>query len=312
MSLGDAPAISVVMPAFNADRYLEEAVDSILAQTFTDFELVVVDDGSTDRTREILEGYARRDARLVVVSAVGKGFVDALTTGVATARAAWIARMDGDDRSTPDRLQRQWDFLQATPEVGLLGSTVQVIDSLGQRLHMIRYPLADPVIRLTLRHAPAFAHGAVIMRRDDLAAVGGYSAGAHPADDYDLWCRLVAHGVRAANIDQPLYEYRLNEQGISHRHPVDMDRKAREIGQAYGRSLPTPPRWRELVAAIDGIAAQVATGDAAPTALRRVSRSLLSAGWLWARESASTGALCLRGAMTAEVRYRRALRAARS
>lgn len=296
------------MPAFNAERYIEEAVDSILAQTFTEFELVAVDDGSTDRTREILDRYGRKDARVAVVSAVGKGFVHALTTGVSAARGAIIARMDADDRSSPDRLQLQWGFLEARPEVGLLGSSVQVIDERGEPLNVIRYPLTDPIIRLTLRHQTAFAHGSVVMRREALLAVGGYRAAAHPADDYELWCRLVANGVKAANIDATLYEYRVNAEGISRSRPADMQRAAREAGEAYGRELRPIPTWTELKAGIRAVAAEVDAGAAAPAALRRVSRSLLASAPLWSRSRPLTGVLCLRGAVAAESSYRRTAR----
>lgn len=304
-----APSVSVVMPAFNVERFVAEAVESVLDQTFTDLELVAVDDGSTDGTRRILDGYAQRDARMRVVSTLGKGFVDALTTGIAAARGPLIARMDADDRSVVDRLERQAEVLRADASIDLVGSSIQVIDRSGHPRHVVRYPLTDPIIRLALRHGPAFAHGAVLIRREVLVAAGGYSAAAHPADDYELWCRLAVHGARGENIDRPLYEYRINDQGISRTRPEQMRRRAREVGAAYGRMLRRQPAWRELRGAIRSVERQVTDGQADPASLRRASRSLADAAPLWARRAPVTGLRCVGGALVAEAAYRRSRRA---
>lgn len=302
---GAVPAISVVMPAYNTERYVDEAVSSILAQTFTDWELVAIDDHSTDNTKRILDSYAASDPRIRVVTTVGKGFVDALRTGVEASHGGLIARMDSDDRSAPTRLERQWEFLQAHPEVGLLGTSVRVIDSEGVTLSAIRYPSSDAIIRLALRHETTFAHGAVVMNRHALLAVGGHRHDAYPADDYELWCRLVTSGVRAANLDEPLYDYRVNDTGISRTQTAEQIAMARAVGRSYGNTLADRPTLREIRDELMELSRRVSSGEVDPRALRRAAQSLQAGSGAWLRNSPSSMIRCLVGAMIAEVRFRR-------
>src|SRR5947208_11205951 len=138
------PLVSVVMPVYNGERFVVEAVRSILAQTFRDFECIVVDDGSTDRTPELLAIEQTGDPRLVVHRQPSNmGFRMALNTGCALARGEFIARMDADDVSLPTRLERQVAFLRANPRVGAVGSAIQVIDDRGVRSRIKSYPLGS-------------------------------------------------------------------------------------------------------------------------------------------------------------------------
>jgi len=302
------PAISVVMPAHNAVEFVVDAVESILDQSFDNFELVVVDDGSDDGTREHLEDYARRDGRVRVLSSSGRGFVDAVMTGVQHARGPWIARMDADDRSHPERLAAQHAYLSAHPSIRLLGSTARVIWPGGGPASVIRYPLSDALIKLCLAAHTTFAHGSVMMRRNDIMAVGGYQRQAFPAEDYDLWCRMALNGVVMANLDQPLYEYRLSPAGTSRRRAEEQKARAREIGRRYVRELHPRPSVRDARRSALDLASLVELGGADPRSLRRASHSLLDAAPRWMRRSPGTGLACGAAAMTAERAFRRAER----
>ncbi|MGH8975927.1 MAG: glycosyltransferase, partial [Acidimicrobiia bacterium] len=212
---GGRPPVSVVMPVRNGARDLDEALASMLSQTFEDFELIAVDDHSTDETPVRLRRATGEDPRVRSIASPGHGFVAAVSAGVAASGGEWIARMDADDRSHPDRLARQMAHLHDHAEVDVLGTSVRVIDAGGNAAGTIRYPLDHALIALSLRANTALHHGTVIVRRAALASAGGYRPESFPAEDYDLWCRLVIAGARLANLDEPLYDYRLSAGGVS-------------------------------------------------------------------------------------------------
>lgn len=188
--------ISVVMPVFNGERYLEEAVASVLRQTFDDFELIVVDDGSVDRTPELLRCVAEKDRRVRVVTQANGGIVKALNRGVAEAEGDFIARMDADDVSHPTRLSRQYAVACADPSVVVLGGDCDVIDENGASLGTRRFP-TDParVLRTILNGANPIAHPTVLVRKDALLRVGAYRERFRHAEDVDLWLRLSRLGT---------------------------------------------------------------------------------------------------------------------
>jgi hypothetical protein len=199
--------VTVLMSVFNGQRYLREAVESILGQTFEDFELLVVNDGSTDASRAILDSY--RDPRLRIVEhATNLGLSRSLNRGIAQARGRYVARLDADDVAEPDRLQRQVDFLDRHPDVVLLGSCYTVIDEDGHRIGQRWVPVDDLEIRWMLEFCNAFAHSAVMLRRDALAGEAVvYDESLVYAMDYDLWTRLAGRG-RLANLDACLVRWR--------------------------------------------------------------------------------------------------------
>src|SRR5262249_44526169 len=173
-----APLVSVVMPVYNGERFVVEAVRSILAQTFRDFECLVVDDGSTDRTPELLAAEQARDPRLVVHrQPANLGFREALTTGCALARGELIARMDADDISLPTRLERQVAFLQTHPKVGVVGSAVQFLDDRGAPGAIKLNPLGSGLAAWSMVFFNSLVHPSVTLRRAALEAAGGYPAG---------------------------------------------------------------------------------------------------------------------------------------
>lgn len=209
----DAPAVSVVMPVFDDAAHLRPAIDSILGQTLTDLELVVVDDGSTDDTPAILAAVA--DPRLRVVRQQHAGLVPALNRGLAEARGRHVARMDADDLSLPGRLDAQARFLDRHPQMALVGSRFAHVDEEGRRLNDgVWLPRLHEGIWLEmLRGRLGVLHATAMVRRPVLEALGGYDPDFRHSEDVELFARLV-HRHRAANLPQVLYLWRIRRASI--------------------------------------------------------------------------------------------------
>jgi glycosyltransferase involved in cell wall biosynthesis len=208
------PAISVIMPAFNAERFVAESVESVLSQTFKDFELVVVNDGSRDRTAEILDRY--RDRRIVRIDHKdNQGLARTLNHGLKAAKGEFVARLDSDDVALPTRLEEQVAFLSRDTGTVIVGSNCEEIDEAGTYIRTWHYPLDDTDIRWhTLFHC-SFVHSSVMFRTAILRSNGlNYDVKAVYAQDYELWSRLLSYG-RGANIRQPLVKYRTHTRQIS-------------------------------------------------------------------------------------------------
>lgn len=188
--------ITVLMPAFNRDRFVGEAIESVVAQDFATFELVIVDDGSTDRTPEILRAWAQRDPRIVVVTAPqNEGIPKALNRGLRAARAPYVARLDSDDRMLPGRLAAQAAILDAHADVVLVSCAYDLIDVDGNYLD--RWAGGEPheVAAFFLNFYNIVGGGGQVMfRRDDVLAEGGYAEAYAGSEDYDLWVRMLRRG----------------------------------------------------------------------------------------------------------------------
>jgi glycosyltransferase involved in cell wall biosynthesis len=241
------PTVSVLMPVHNAERYLGEAVESILGQTFADFEFLIVDDGSTDRSRAILERYAAQDQRIHLTSRPNTGYAVALNELLSLARGQLVARMDADDVALPERLARQVDYLRAHPDVVCVGSAVHFIDA-GGRFLRDRHPGMEheAIQERALAGDCALNHPSVMMRR-----AGGYHVEFMPAEDLDLWLRLGEIG-RLTNLPDVLMKYRQHEASFSERHQqLQLERSAAAVLEAC-RRRGIPPRevsvspWRPV------------------------------------------------------------------
>lgn len=206
------PRISVLLPAFNALATLPRAVASIRAQTFTDWELLVVDDGSMDGTTEWLRAQAAGEPRMKVISQPHGGIVAALNHGLATARGEFIARMDADDESLPERLAEQVALLDAQPDIGVVGSLVEFAGdravSQGYALHVdwLNTIISPEQISLNRFVESPFAHPSVMFRRELVARHGNYREGDFP-EDYELWLRWLAADVRMAKTPRVLLRW---------------------------------------------------------------------------------------------------------
>jgi glycosyltransferase involved in cell wall biosynthesis len=205
-----SPRVSVVMPVHNGERYVRPAVQSLLRQTLQHIEIIVVDDGSTDRTAEILNELAAVDPRLRIIYQHHGGEPQARNRGIAEARAAYVAAHDADDISLPGRLARQYAFLEQNPDVGVVGSFAHAIDDTGTVTDLIGGPVTYADIELWLPRTNCLVHGSVMMRRSALEAVGTYRGAFVSACDYDLWLRMAEH-VEVANISEALYLYRWHD-----------------------------------------------------------------------------------------------------
>lgn len=201
--------VSIVMPTYNAAPHIGDATQSILSQSYRDFELIIVDDGSTDGTLDIIDSFD--DKRITLINRSGSGITGALNRGLREASGKYIARQDGDDISHPDRLEKQVSFLKEHPKVALVGTASKIIDENGRLIdkrHVLRQPTIDDLVQKN-----RFIHGSVMMRRDAVESVGGYDETFKYTEDYDLWLRIAEkHPVR--NIDEFLYNLRLLNTSI--------------------------------------------------------------------------------------------------
>lgn len=207
------PIMSVVMSVFQGERFLSQAIDSILEQTFRDFEFIIIDDGSTDDSGSILESYRRSDSRVRVYSQKNSGLICSLNRGCELAQGQYIARMDADDIAVRNRLGSQLYYMQEHPAVGVLGSAVEFIDQTGRALRISRNPLENADIQRALMDSDVLFHPAVMMRKDAFVSVGGYRNVVH-AEDYDLWLRI-AESYELANLPEVLLKYRIHSAQVS-------------------------------------------------------------------------------------------------
>lgn len=206
-------SLTVLMACFNAARFVEESVASILGQTFEEFEFIVVDDGSSDETCAILEAFARQDPRLRVVASPHSGIVGALNRGLEVCNGDVIARMDADDVAYPERFARQIAYLAEHPEVTVVGSWARVIDEHGQPSTLLTPP-ESPAGLDGSRRVPVL-NPTVMFRRSAFDSVGGYRAAFSTAEDFDLWLRMREQGFVLANLQEVLLDYRWHGGNVS-------------------------------------------------------------------------------------------------
>lgn len=216
--MSSSPRISVLMSVYNGEKHLEEAIRSVLDQTFHDFEFIIINDGSKDSTARIIERYRRHDRRIQAYDQSNQGLVAALNRGLGLARGEYVARMDADDVCLPERLAQQVEFLDAHPEVGICGTWLETIGELHGEAR--RYPTDDTEIRCWLLFESALGHPSVMIRRAMLAQPSlSYDTACLHAEDYDLWVRAARHTV-LANIPKVLLRYRLHPQQVVQKYDV--------------------------------------------------------------------------------------------
>jgi glycosyltransferase involved in cell wall biosynthesis len=215
---GRAPSISVILPVHNGEPHLADAVASIQRQTLADFELLAIDDRSTDGSAAFLQLAASRDPRIRVVASRGRGLVEALNLGLSLARGDLVARMDADDISMPIRFERQAKLLNDSAAIAVVGSALTLIDDAGRAVGEVDYPTGSTQIEAALaRMDCALAHSSVMARRSVLVSIGGYREAFRHAEDYDLWLRVAEHH-RIENLPERLMCYRHHGASVSQRH----------------------------------------------------------------------------------------------
>lgn len=270
------PRVSVLMAAYNASRFLKDALDDILAQTFQDFELVVVEDGSVDDTPAILQEYASRDPRIIVVeNSANLGLSRSLNRGLDRCRAKLIARADADDKYPPDRLERQVHFLEENAEVGLLSGAVEKIDEHGNFLLSTSFPEEDGEIRVRELFINCFTHPGVMYRKRLVQSVGGYDPAYDGCEDAELWSRLRSI-TKSANLESAVVYYRKHESAATQNRSKTVASRSLEVRQ---RLLSA---YLERSVSIDEAGAMQATFWARPAA--PASPQQLKAGMAGLRE----------------------------
>ncbi len=233
----DTPLVSVLMSSYNSSQFLGPAIESILRQTYDPWELIVVDDGSTDESWEIIGQFAARDARIKALrSKENLGASAALNLALQEARGEYITRQDSDDLALPERLEKQVAFLNEHPEVGAVGCNVIYINADSHETGVSDFPLTDDVIQSTLLDRMCFCGPTVMAKRACFQQAGFYFVDdLKTAEDYDLCLRL-AEVTRLANIEEPLYRYRQHAGSVSlSKRQFQLVNKARSLEQAIQR-----------------------------------------------------------------------------
>ena len=210
------PQISVLMPCYNGERWISEAIESVLRQTCDDFELVLVDDGSTDSTLDVIRGYAEREPRINLIMKPHSDVSHTLNMGLATATGRWVARLDQDDVCEPTRLARQLAFVKAHPDVVFVGSPYIRVDESGRVVATHGFPLTHDRLMINLERVKGFCpHSTGFFRRDIALDVGGYRSALNQANDHDLWLRMAARG-KIASLEAPTVRCRGHSRQMSH------------------------------------------------------------------------------------------------
>ncbi len=207
------PKVSVIMPAYNAEKYIKEAIDSILNQTFKDFEFIIIDDGSTDGTKEIISSYQESRIKLLE-NDKNLGLVGSLNKGLQIARGEYIARMDADDIALPERLEKQVDFLDKNQDIVLVGSWIDSFDEESKDHFIVEFASDPIIIKWLMVTKNQLAHASVVFRKEIIEREGGYSNKYEHAEDYELWSRLLKN-YKIANIPEVLLKHRIHGESVS-------------------------------------------------------------------------------------------------
>jgi glycosyltransferase involved in cell wall biosynthesis len=315
LTLSETPKISVLLAVHNAARYLDEALDSVFAQSFGDFEIVAVDDGSTDATHAILA--ARKDPRLRLVRLESnRGHTTALNFGLRMCRGEYVARMDGDDICRPERFARQIAVLESDPSLGIVGSAVTIVDGAGGVRDFAAQPLSDGAIRFVSMTRNPFHHPTVVLRMRVLRENGlEFDERFQANQDFELWTRLLPR-TRAANLREPLLQYRVHGGNISisrlaeqQRTSVDFCRKRQRdegfdppfdsealyavFDAVHGSSIAGRPRLTDAALALSRFV-ELAERAARDDESREWAASVAMRVWLTRRLSSGRGALLAR------------------
>jgi len=239
------PEISVVMSVYNGEKYLCEAIDSILNQTFKDFEFIIIDDGSTDNTTQILCSYD--DSRIKLLAQNNMGLAKSLNRGIREARGKYIARMDADDISHPDRLRQQVKFMDNHPECVALGTQTTVMRENGIKIYVSQFPLDDQTLKAGLPAKCPFFHGSVMFCRDEAIYCGGYPE-LYCSQDVVFWNKISKRG-EFRNLPSALYFYRI-VQGQITMYSWRTSRRLTEITSRMAKSDSLNKNDIELVASL--------------------------------------------------------------
>jgi glycosyltransferase involved in cell wall biosynthesis len=244
--------LTILMPVFNVAPFVGEAIESVLAQTHPDFQLWILNDGSTDNTLDICRAYETKDARIRIATHDNIGIANTMNAALETIKEGWVFCMHGDDVMMPTRLERQLAFIRANPDLAIVSSLVQLIDDTGREIGYTKSSLSNrkTVTRLIGRgHCIAFNHPATAFRAEVVKAAGGYRQEFWPAEDTDLWSRVAQnHSVLVQ--DEYLLKYRIHGKSASTSSARLMVRKLAWVARCVDsqRSQQPEPSWDEFLA----------------------------------------------------------------
>ncbi len=231
MSENNSELISVIMPFYNAGEFLDSAIESILNQSYKKLEFIIINDGSTDGSDKIIGTYT--NPRIKYFSSVHKGIVAQLNFGIEKSKGKFIARMDADDVSQPERLQVEYDFLKANPNISAVGSSYYRIDENGNRLYKKRQLTSHKECKFIAPINSPLLHPTLLTYKKVLNDLGGYSENYNGIEDYDLFNRMINAGYEVSNVDKLLFSYRLKK---SHINSTEEQKQQSSI-YSYGREL---------------------------------------------------------------------------
>lgn len=235
------------MSTYNDGQYIQESIYSVLCQTYVDFELIIIDDGSTDNTKDIIANIYDERIRYVR-NKKNIGLIENLNTGISLAYGEYIARLDSDDLwKDNEKLQKQVDFLDRHTEYGIIGTCAHVYNKFGEKLFSIECPSSDEEIRSRMFVVNPFVHSSVVFRKVVALECGGYSREEKYVEDYGLWMRI-AKKAKCFNLKSYSVYYRYNEQGITQQHNIKQVRAnirlLHKYKGAYGRYVYAMLKWR--------------------------------------------------------------------
>ncbi len=233
------PIVSIVMSTYNDGDYLEQAIKSILHQTFSKWELIIINDASTDSTNQILNNYIKKDQRIIYIkNTKRKGYIPNLNRGVSLSRGQFIARLDSDDYwSGKNKLRNQVNFLEKNLDYGLVGTWAIICNQHNKEIYKAKYSINDSTIRNRILKEASFVHSSIMMRKKIFLKAGGYNISYLPAEDYALWLKLGTLS-KFHNIPKFLIHYRINPQGISQKNYRIQNEKILELIKIFKHNYP--------------------------------------------------------------------------
>jgi glycosyltransferase involved in cell wall biosynthesis len=235
MNINNTPKISVLMPAYNAESFIKESISSIINQTFTDFEFIIIDDCSTDNTWKIILELQGKDKRIVAVKNQNNLKLSlTLNKGIELCKAKYIARMDADDYSLPDRLEKQYNYMEANPDIGISGGTMRVCDGNLKAKYLRFYHQTDSDIRKHIFRYSPYCHPLVIFKKEVFSKVGLYDTNYNPAEDYELYFRIGKY-FKFGNLTNTLLNYRVIEKSMTTGSTKKMELQTINIREKYAK-----------------------------------------------------------------------------
>jgi glycosyltransferase involved in cell wall biosynthesis len=232
------PLVSVVLPVYNALPYLKESVESILSQTYQNFELLLIDDCSTDGSNELLRKYVLEDTRVkLIVNNENLRIVKSLNKGIHASQGKYIMRMDADDISISTRMELQVDFMESNPEVGVCGGSMELVDSSLVHIGIRRYYLDDKAIRKHIFKFSPFSHPATMFRKSTLEQSDLYDPKCLHGEDYDLYFRI-GKVAKFGNLQEIILKYRVHKNSLTNKNLRELEletiKTRRKYFDAYG------------------------------------------------------------------------------